>query len=103
MHLPDDLAAELRQWKLEYKKVSEKKVSPVAVMFPNADGGFMDTANYRTRVLKPLEDSLGVSKDIQSHLWHSRADTTENEYMQELPESAAKGRSAHKLLTAKQL
>ena len=26
-------------------------------------------------------------KDIQSHLRHSRADTTTNEYMQELPES----------------
>ncbi|WP_263418078.1 hypothetical protein [Terriglobus albidus] len=26
-------------------------------------------------------------KDVQSHLWHSRADTTANEYMQELPES----------------
>jgi hypothetical protein len=26
-------------------------------------------------------------KDIQSHLRHSRADTTANEYMQELPES----------------
>jgi hypothetical protein len=29
-------------------------------MFPNTDGGFMDTANYRTRVLKPLADSLGI-------------------------------------------
>ena len=26
-------------------------------------------------------------KDIQSHLRHSRADTTANEYMQELPKS----------------
>jgi hypothetical protein len=26
-------------------------------------------------------------KEIQSHLRHSRADTTANEYMQELPES----------------
>lgn len=108
MHLPDDLAAELRQWKLECKKVSEKNVLPDAFMFPNADGGFMDTANYRSRVLKPLADSLGIPKlnfqvirrtiatraqslgsvkDIQSHLRHSRADTTANEYMQELPES----------------
>jgi integrase len=108
MHLPDDLAAELRQWKLECKKVSAKSVLPDAFMFPNADGGFMDTANYRSRVLKPLADSLGIPKlnfqvirrtiatraqslgsvkDIQSHLRHSRADTTANEYMQELPES----------------
>nr|WP_221312886.1 tyrosine-type recombinase/integrase [Granulicella aggregans] len=102
-HLPDDLAAELRQWKLECPDTS-----PEAFMFPNADGGFMDTSNYRSRVLKPLADSLGIPKlnfqvirrtiatraqslgsvkDIQSHLRHSRADTTANEYMQKLPES----------------
>jgi integrase len=103
MHLPDDLAAELRQWKLDCPNPT-----PDAFMFPNADGGFMDTSNYRSRVLKPLADSLeipklnfqvirrtiatraqslGSVKDIQSHLRHSRADTTANEYMQELPES----------------
>jgi len=108
MHLPDDLAAELKLWKLERKKLSEENVKPDAFMFPNADGGFMDTSNYRSRVLKPLADSLGIPKlnfqvirrtiatraqnlgsvkDIQSHLRHSRADTTANEYMQELPES----------------
>jgi hypothetical protein len=68
----------------------------------------MDTSNYRSRVLKPLADSLGIPKlnfqvmrrtmatqaqkmgsvkDIQAHLRHSRPDTTANEYMQELPES----------------
>jgi integrase len=118
MHLPDDLATELIQWKLECKKVScrnplcrkpeHRKSSPDAPMFPNADGGFMDTSNYRSRVLKPLAESLeipklnfqvirrtiatraqslGSVKDIQAHLRHSRADTTANEYMQELPES----------------
>jgi integrase len=108
MHLPDDLAEELRQWKLERQQESEENVSPDAFMFPNADGGFLDTCNYRSRVLKPLADSLGIPKlnfqvirrtiatraqslgsvkDIQSHLRHSRADTTANEYMQELPES----------------
>jgi integrase len=118
MHLPDDLATELIQWKLECKKAScgnplcqnpeHRKSSPDAPMFPNADGGFMDTSNYRSRVLKPLAESLeipklnfqvirrtiatraqslGSVKDIQSHLRHSRADTTANEYMQELPES----------------
>lgn len=55
MHLPDDLAAELRQWKLEYPDPSSH-----AFMFPDADGGFIDTANYRSRVLKPLADSLGI-------------------------------------------
>jgi len=118
MHLPDDLATELIQWKLECKKAScgnplcqkpgHRKSSPDDPMFPNADGGFMDTSNYRSRVLKPLAESLeipklnfqvirrtiatraqslGSVKDIQSHLRHSRADTTANEYMQELPES----------------
>jgi integrase len=103
MHLPDDLAAELRQWKLECPDPS-----PDAFMFPNADGGLIDTSNYRSRILKPLAvelgipkltfqvlrrtiatraQSLGSVKDIQSHLRHSRADTTANEYMQELPES----------------
>jgi integrase len=68
----------------------------------------MDTANYRYRVLKPLAEELGIPrlnfqilrrtmatqaqstgsvKDIQAHLRHAKADTTANEYMQELPES----------------
>jgi integrase len=118
VHLPDGLAEELRQWKLECKKPSckiancqkaaHKFDSPDDPIFPNADGGFLDTANYRSRVLKPIGDDLGIAKlnfqilrrtiatraqklgsvkDIQSHLRHSRADTTANEYMQELPES----------------
>jgi integrase len=81
---------------------------PDAFIFPNADGSFIDTANHRFRVLKPLADKLeipklnfqilrrtmatqaqkmGSVKDIQTHLRHARADTTANEYMQELPES----------------
>jgi integrase len=103
VHLPDGLASELRRWKAECRKAS-----PEAFIFPNADGGFMDTANYRFRVLKPLAERLGIEKlnfqimrrtmatqaqnmgsvkDIQAHLRHSRADTTANEYMQALPES----------------
>ncbi len=103
MHLPDGLALELKVWKTECPDSS-----PDAFMFPNADGGFLDTSNYRNRILKPLADdlnipklnfqvlrrtmatraqNLGSVKDIQSHLRHSRADTTANEYMQELPES----------------
>ena len=103
VHLPDGLAEDLRQWKLECPDTL-----PKAFMFPNADGGLMDPANYRNRVLKPLAEalelpkltfqvlrrtmatraqSLGSVKDIQAHLRHSRADTTANEYMQELPES----------------
>ena len=68
----------------------------------------MDTGNYRNRVLNPLVERLGLPKlnfqvlrrtmatqaqsmgsvkDIQAHLRHAKADTTANEYMQELPES----------------
>ena len=68
----------------------------------------MDTGNYRNRVLIPLAEKLGLPKlnfqvlrrttstlaqkkgsvkDIQAHLRHAKADTTANEYMQELPES----------------
>ena len=49
MHLPDDLAAELRLWKLDCQKVSAKSVLPDAFMFSNADGGFVDATNYRNR------------------------------------------------------
>ena len=108
MHLPDDLAAELEAYKLDQQTTSSELVLPDAPMFPNSDGGFIDTSNYRERVLKPLGNSVGIEKlnfqvirrtiatraqslgsvkDIQSHLRHSRADTTANEYMQELPES----------------
>lgn len=103
VHLPGGLAAELRRWKLECKDRS-----PEAFIFPNADGGSIDTANYRFRVLKPLAQRLGIQKlnfqilrrtmatqaqrmgsvkDIQAHLRHARPDTTAYEYMQELPES----------------
>lgn len=103
VHLPDGLARDLREWKLECPDPS-----PKAFMFPNADGGLLDPGNYRNRVLKPLAEALeipkltfqvlrrtmatraqnlGSVKDIQAHLRHSRADTTANEYMQELPES----------------
>jgi integrase len=97
------MASELRRWKLECKDRSAE-----AFIFPNADGGSIDTANYRFRVLKPLAEKLGIEKlnfqilrrtmatqaqrmgsvkDIQAHLRHARPDTTAYEYMQELPDS----------------
>ena len=39
------------------------------------------------RTIAKRAQSLGSVKDIQSHLRHSRVDSTPNEYMQELPES----------------
>jgi integrase len=103
VHLPDGLASELRRWKRECKNSS-----PEAFIFSNADGGCLDTSNYRFRVLRPLAEKLGIErlnfqilrrtmatqaqgmgsiKDIQAHLRHAKADTTANEYMQALPES----------------
>lgn len=103
IYLPTGLAAELLQW----KQVCPDS-SPDGFIFPNSEGGAMDTGNYRNRVLKPLAEKLKVSKlnfqilrrtmatraqrmgsvkDIQAHLRHSKADTTANEYMQELPGS----------------
>jgi hypothetical protein len=100
---PGGLAAELLRWKLECKDRS-----PEAFIFPNADGGFIDTASYRFRFLKPLAQRLGIQKmnfqilrrtmatqaqrmgsvrDIQAHLRHAQPDTAAHEYMQELPES----------------
>ena len=109
VHLPSGLAEELRLWKQENAKASlNGVVSPDAFIFPNSRGGFMDTGNYRNRVLNPLAEKLGLPKlnfqvmrrtmatqaqsmgsvkDIQAHLRHAQADTTANEYMQELPES----------------
>ena len=37
-----------------------------------------------------LAQRKGSVKDIQAHLRHSKADTTANEYMQELPESVGR-------------
>jgi integrase len=103
VHLPDGLASELRRWKRECKNSS-----PEVFIFSNADGGCLDTSNYRFRVLRPLAEKLGIErlnfqilrrtmatqaqgmgsiKDIQAHLRHAKADTTANEYMQSLPES----------------
>ena len=103
VHLPPGLAVELRLWKQE-----NRRASPDAFIFRNSRGGFMDTGNYRNRVLNPLAEKLelpklnfqilrrtmatqaqkmGSVKDIQAHLRHAKADTTANEYMQELPES----------------
>ena len=112
VHLPPGLAEELRLWKQETAKAPPNGVVSLdAFIFPNSRGGFMDTGNYRNRVLNPLADKLGLPKlnfqvmrrtmatqaqsmgsvkDIQAHLRHAKADTTANEYMQELPESVKK-------------
>jgi integrase len=42
------------------------------------------------RTMATLAQGKGWVKDIQTHLRHSKADTTANEYMQELPESVGR-------------
>jgi integrase len=104
--LPKGMVDDLWLWK---QKCPDS--SPDAFIFPNTDGGFMDTGNYRNRILTPLAEKLGLPKlnfqvlrrtmatlaqrkgsvkDIQAHLRHSKADPTANEYMQELPESVGR-------------
>src|SRR5260370_10961522 len=104
--LPNGMGDDLWLWKQECHDSS-----PDSFIFPNTDGGFMDTGNYRNRILIPLAEKLGLSKlnfqvlrrtmatlahgkgsvkDIQAHLRHSKADTTANEYMQKLPESVGR-------------
>jgi len=103
VHLPPGLADDLWLWKQECPDPS-----PNAFIFPNSRGGFMDTGNYRNRILTPLAEKLGLPKlnfqvlrrtmatlaqkkgsvkDIQAHLRHAKPDTTAGEYMQVLPES----------------
>ena len=103
VHLPKELADDLWLWKQECPDSS-----PEAFIFPDAKGGFMDTGNYRRRVLHKLAKDLelpkltfqvirrtiatlaqkkGTVKDVQGLLRHSRAATTTDVYMQEIPES----------------
>lgn len=103
VHLPKELADDLWLWKQECPDSW-----PEAFIFPDAKGGFMDTGNYRRRVLHKLAKDLelpkltfqvirrtiatlaqkkGTVKDVQGLLRHSRAATTTDVYMQEIPES----------------
>src|ERR1700732_3418188 len=55
--LPKGMVDDLRLWKQECPDSS-----PDAFIFPNTDGGFMDTGNYRNRILTPLAEKLGLPK-----------------------------------------
>jgi len=118
IHLPQELADDLQTWRFECEQEArdhfakgERKssiLSPEEFIFANRDGGFMDTGNYRKRVLHKLARDLnlpkltfqvirrtiatlaqkkGTVKDVQGVLRHSRAATTTDVYMQEIPES----------------
>jgi integrase len=118
VHLPKDLAAGLAAWRQQ-----SPDSSPEAFIFPNQDGGFLDTDNYRKRVLHKLAKDLGLPKltfqvirrtiatlaqkkgtvkDVQGVLRHSRTATTADVYMQEIPASVqATVNSIHRELKTK--
>lgn len=103
IHIPNGLSADLVEWRRQCPDPS-----PDAFIFSNQDGGFLDTDNYRKRVLHRLAKDLklpkltfqvirrtiatlaqkkGTVKDVQGVLRHSRTATTTDVYMQEIPES----------------
>jgi len=97
------LARDLVEWKQQCPDPS-----PEAFIFAAPRGGFMDSSNYRKRVLHKLAQELGLPKlnfqvirrtiatlaqkkgtvkDVQGILRHTRPGTTTDVYMQEIPES----------------
>lgn len=103
VHISKELSDDL--WLL---KQESSDSLPEGFIFPNADGTFMDPDNYRKRTLHKLARDLklpkltfqvirrtiatlaqkkGTVKDVQGLLRHSRAATTTDVYMQEIPES----------------
>ncbi len=57
VHLPKGLADDLWLWKQECPDPS-----PAAFIFPNSEGGFMDTGNYRRRVLAPVGGKARITE-----------------------------------------
>ncbi len=118
IHVPRELADDLQAWRLECEQraretaARDKSKSSVlsldAFIFANEAGGFLDTDNFRNRLLHKVARDLklpkltfqvirrtiatlaqkkGTVKDIQGVLRHSRTATTTDVYMQEIPES----------------
>jgi integrase len=118
IHIPRQLADDLQAWRLEceakareaFSKGKKKSASvlPDDFMFENEEGGFLDTDNYRKRVLHKIARELqlpkltfqvirrtiatlaqkkGTIKDVQGVMRHSRTATTTDVYMQEIPAS----------------
>ena len=119
IHIPQDLADDLQTWRLECEQIAvedaakDKRKSPILsaeeFIFANDVGDFLDTDNYRKRVLHRLARDLNLSKltfqvirrtiatlaqkkgtvkDVPGVLRRPRAATTTDVYMQEIPESA---------------
>lgn len=133
IHIPRRLADDLEAWRSECEarareafakgKRESAALTPDEFVFENENGGFLDTDNYRKRVLHRLAKDLelpkltfqvirrtiatlaqkkGTVKDVQGVLRHSRTATTTDVYMQEIPESVrATVNSIHNELRAK--
>ena len=129
--IASDLAEELQAWRIQCREEQRQKKhwqgptadDPEGFIFPARDGGFIDTGNYRRRVLHKFAKELelpkltfqvirrtvatlarkkGDIKDVQGVLRHSRTATTTDVYMQELPEGVrATVNSIHQELTQK--
>jgi integrase len=107
------LAEELLAWRQQCMEEQQRRRhkgglsadNPEAFIFPGRNGGFIDSSNYRKRVLHKLAKELGLPKltfqvirrtiaslakdkghvkDIQGMMRHSRLATTTDVYMQSL-------------------
>ena len=103
--LPALLVTDFEAWKAKCPDAS-----PEAFIFANEDGGFIDTGNFRKRVLKQLATTLnlpnltfqiirrtiatlsqkkGPAKATQGLMRHSRMATTTDVYQKVIPEAVA--------------
>ena len=57
IHIPKESADDLEDWRKQYFAPSSE-----AFIFVNRDGGFLDTDNYRKRVLRKLARDLKLPK-----------------------------------------
>lgn len=126
-----ELAEELQTWRKQCREEQRQKKhwdgptadDPEGFIFPGRNGGFIDSGNYRKRVLHRFARELelpkltfqvirrtiatlarkkGDVKDVQGVLRHSRTATTTDVYMQQLPEGVrATVNSIHQELTQK--
>lgn len=114
--ISEDVSKDLVLWRKvsqeRYDKRKKKRglspSDPEAFIFPGRFGGFMDSSNYRKRVLHKLAAELqlpkltfqvirrttatlaqkkGTVKDVQGVMGHTRLATTTDVYMQPIPES----------------
>jgi integrase len=105
VHMPPVLVSDMVAWKAKCPDSS-----PEVFIFPNESGSFLDTGNYRKRVLKQIAEILdlpnltfqiirrsiatlsqtkGHVKATQGLLRHDRLPTTTDVYMQVIPEGVA--------------